>query len=160
MSDETKSCTIPYPVTYPPAADPWRIEPFPPYQPPPLPNIVTQGTGGFFQAIGRFIVPNKRVAVEPFPAEVKQTTVKNGVLAPMTESSLVKLKVVFGSDEYPEGYSIYVRRTVAQKTTYGQEVFEAEGKRFILLPEAEVVLVERYPELNIGEPAVTFTGTP
>lgn len=91
----------------------------------------------------RFEVPNKRVAIEPFPVTEKKAAVQGGVLKPMDQSALTGLKVVFGSPSFPEGVTVYVRSKLATGSTYAREVFEAEGRRFILVPEEEVVLLDR-----------------
>lgn len=107
----------------------------------------------------RFSVPNKRVAVEPFPETAKdRNRVRGGVLEPMGDAALIKLKVVFGSDDYLEGQYVYVRANLATKTTYGKEVFEAEGRKFTLIPETDIVLVERYSDTGSVQTA-TITGS-
>lgn len=93
----------------------------------------------------RFVVPNKRVAVEPFP-DVPKAQVKGGVMVPMNGSSTTGLKVVFASGPYLEGQVVYVRSKLKDGSTYGKDVMEVGGKRFILLPEEEVLVVDTQPE--------------
>jgi hypothetical protein len=146
MSDDIKNTVImnptyPWPnLGQPSVGDPYPYNPLTPTMAP-----LYQPT--IFTLPPRFGVPNKQVAVEPFPAQAKdRNRVKGGVLEVANSSNLVKLKVVFSSESFQEGQYVYVRSKIAQSTTYGQEVFEAEDRKFILLPEHEIVLVERYPE--------------
>lgn len=93
----------------------------------------------------RFDVPNKRVAVEPFPTTERKAEVRGGVLQPMNQSALTGLKVVFPTTALGEGFLVYVRTRLATSSTYAKEVFEVEGRKFILIPEEEIVLVDRTP---------------
>lgn len=92
-----------------------------------------------------FYVPQGRVAVEPFPATSK-TEVRGGVLQPMNQSSLISLFVVFDGNAkdgpLSPGDKVHVRSKLAHTTTYAKDVFEIEGKKFILIPEEEVLVVE------------------
>lgn len=98
-----------------------------------------------FENLPRFVVPNKKVAVEPFPHVEKRAEVRNGVIAPMSQSALTPLKVVFAS-LYQEGSVVYVRTKLATGSTYAREIFEVEGRKFILIPEEEVVIADHKPE--------------
>jgi hypothetical protein len=89
----------------------------------------------------RFTTPNKRVAVEPFPPAPK-AEIRGGVLAPMSQTSLTGLRVVFGSASFGEGWLLYVRTKLQGTTTYAKEVLEVDGRKFILIPEEDVVLVD------------------
>lgn len=93
----------------------------------------------------RYRVPNKKVAIEPFPATEKKAEVRGGVLAPMNQSSLTPLRVVFGSEEFRKDEIVWVRSHLPSTTTYGREVFEVGGQRFILVPETDVLVVDRNP---------------
>jgi hypothetical protein len=94
-----------------------------------------------------FFSMNNRVAVEPFP-EASKAEVKNGVLQPMNTAALTPLTVVFGAEisDFDEGLLpgdvVYVRTKLRNSTTYGKEVFEANGQKFILIPLEEIVLVD------------------
>jgi hypothetical protein len=94
----------------------------------------------------RFLVPNKKVAAEPFPAAGQQARVVKGVVQPMNQSVLVPLKVVFQSGEFAPGWTVYVRTKLRDSSLIGKEVFEAGGQPFILVPEEEVVLVDTQAE--------------
>jgi hypothetical protein len=87
----------------------------------------------------KFFAPNGRVAVEPIP-QTARTEAKHGIIAPMNQAGIVPVKVLFDSDEFEANTTVYVRTRINTTTTYGKEIFEAEGKRFILIPKDEVVL--------------------
>lgn len=89
----------------------------------------------------RFSIPNKQVAVEPFPPAAK-AEVKGGVVVPMNRSNLTGLRVVFDSGAYQVGWQVFVRSSLSYSTTYGKEVFEVEGQKFILIPEDQVILLD------------------
>lgn len=124
----------------------------------PYPSVPTQeyhqepyynGYRYYTYTFSRFNVPNKKVAVEPFP-ETAKAEVKNGVLQPMNAAALTPLKVVYGGGAYWTGQTVYVRSKLRQTTTYGKEVFEVDGKKFILIPEDEVLLVDNHLEVVNG----------
>jgi len=114
----------------------------PNFWPPPQPQYTF--TPSVYVFPPRFSVPNKRVAVEPFPPAPK-AEVKGGVIAPMNQASLTGLRVVFGSPNLPVGNLVYVRSKLQATTTYAKEIFEVEGQRFILIPEDDVLLVDTTP---------------
>lgn len=94
-------------------------------------------------SLPRFEVPNKKVAVEPFPLTEKKAEVKNGVLAPLNQSALTALRVVFWSPGYEVGSKVYVRTKLQTGSIYAREIFKVEGREFILIPEEEVILLDR-----------------
>ena len=106
----------------------------------------------YMPEVPRFIVPNKRVAVEPFPVTDKKSEVVGGVLRPMNAAALTRLKVVFHSEMAPAGSFVYVRSKLASTTTYGKEKFEIEGKEFILLPLEEILVTEEAEEPKDDQP--------
>lgn len=115
-----------------------------------------------FPTPSQFTVPNKRVALEPFPTSTG-TEVVNGVLRPKNQAALIGLKVVFGNDQFHEGAICYVRADKNRTTLWGKEVLEVDGKKFLLVPEEEVVLMDRYGGVKLNEFTVTSTqstGTP
>lgn len=93
--------------------------------------------------VPRFTVPNKKIAIEPFPAGQAKAEVRGGVLAPINQAALTPLRVIFGSDIVDAESVVYVRSNLPFTTSYGKEIFEAEGKKFILVPETDVVLIDR-----------------
>lgn len=111
----------------------------------PEPNISPYTMPGQFVFPARISVPNKKVAVEPFPATETKVTVKGGVMVPINQASLTPLKVVFDSDTYKTGFVVFVKTKLSTGSIYAKEVFEAFGERFILIPEEEVILVDRLP---------------
>lgn len=82
------------------------------------------------------------IPVEPFP-EAPKAAVKGGVLQPMNQGALVRLAVLFPTKNYYVGQAVYVRSKLAQTSLYARDVFEVDGKRFILIPEDEVILADQ-----------------
>jgi hypothetical protein len=101
------------------------------------------GGGGFAPYYPRYQVPNKCVALEPFPAV--QNEIVNGVLRPKNQASLVALKVIFGNETFTEAQVCYVRYGRNQTSLWAKEVLEVGGLKFIVVPETEIVLVDRLP---------------
>jgi hypothetical protein len=91
----------------------------------------------------RYSVPNKRVALEPFPAESRENKVVGGVLK-VSLNAVQGLKVVFASGDFAEGCICYVRADRARNSVWAkpESVFEIDGKKFILAPEDEVLVVD------------------
>lgn len=92
----------------------------------------------------RFTVPNKHIAVEPFPSQSLEKEIKGGVLVLKQKGSLQQLRVIFGNEDYAIGQAVYLR-SERYTATWAKEVFEVEGVRFIVIPETEVLLVNRFP---------------
>ena len=94
-----------------------------------------------------FIV-NKKVAVTPFETHSITIEVKNGLPVIKQKQELTKLTVVFGTDAslnelwLHEGDTVWVRGD-AMKHQYAREVFEQDGKPFILLPLEMIVSLKR-----------------
>lgn len=89
-----------------------------------------------------YMAKQGHIAVEPIPPRTTEGTVKNGVLQPVTRSALVAVKVVFDGRGVEAGDIAYVRSNLDRTTAYGKEVFEIEGKRFIVIPEEEAIVVK------------------
>lgn len=106
-------------------------------------DLVRALEAGHYDSTPRFHVPGKRVALEPFPAATKKAEVKGGVLVPLNQAALTGLRVVFSSDGYNEGQVAYVRSGLPQTTSYAKQVYEVAERKFILVPEDEVLLLER-----------------
>lgn len=88
---------------------------------------------------------NENVAVEPFPTNQVEKEVRNGLAVIKQKSSLQPLRVVFPDflgDEYPTGSTVYVRADQCV-ATWAKDVFELNGKKFILVPKNQVILVEK-----------------
>lgn len=97
----------------------------------------------------RFIVPGKKVAVEPFSTNAIKTETRNGVLLITQKLSLERLKVIFDGGGRNAGEYVWVRGTLATNTNYGKEIFEVEGQKFILINEDDVVLVDQIPSTEV-----------
>ncbi|NBT57434.1 hypothetical protein EBT16_01495 [bacterium] len=92
-----------------------------------------------------FLSVNENLAVEPFPTNQVEKEVKNGLAFVKQKSSLQPLKVVFSDfskTEYAVGYTVYVRADQCV-STWAKDVFELNGKKFILVPKNQVILVEK-----------------
>lgn len=96
----------------------------------------------------RYRVPNKRIALEPFPDDVQPKRVVNGVLMVMARQDTVGLRVVFGNENFLQGHICYVRSDRKSTSTWGKEIREVDGFKFILVPEDEVILVDQNPWLK------------
>ena len=91
---------------------------------------------------------NKLVAIEPIVATVEKE-VRHGVAIAKQKVSLLKSKVVFFCDtderqdlEINPGDTVYLRGDVITMP-WVKEVFEVNGKKFILAPLSSIVLVEQ-----------------
>lgn len=88
----------------------------------------------------------KSVAVEPFPPVSATPQVSSGfALASADKSTLVPLKVVFRSelefDTLKAGATVYTLSSESSHA-FAKEVYDLNGKKFILLPADRVVLYE------------------
>lgn len=92
---------------------------------------------------GKFHVPNKRVAVQPLPETENKPKVQNGVLVPPRAALLSGQPVVFRSTGFDVGDVAFIRADRRSASLWGKEIFEVEGKKFILVPEDEVLLLKR-----------------
>lgn len=81
-----------------------------------------------------------RIAVEPFKntsAEKKQI---GAIVTFAQKVELAPLRVVFGNEKVGTGALVHVPANLYTQK-WAQQVFELEGRKFILLPESEIVLV-------------------
>lgn len=84
-----------------------------------------------------FVTSNKKIAVEPFPAVDAKPNVVGGRV--VIKSDLVPLKTVFGSSSGIEAErTVYVRGDL-RGHQLAKDIFELEGKKFILIDETMVV---------------------
>lgn len=97
--------------------------------------------------------PNGLVAVEPINQPAVTAVEKNGFATGAHATKLVRLKVIFGNRNplvapgaHPpssvavfEGFYVYVKPDAA---AHGKVVHEIAGKKFVLIPEQLVQLVE------------------
>lgn len=95
---------------------------------------------------------NKKVPVEPFTVKGVEVKVSSGFGTVSQKTDLTALKVVFPNEAsgkpdlehlalYP-GDTVYVRGEMSAHQ-WAKEVFELHGKKFILMPEEFVLMVER-----------------
>lgn len=90
-------------------------------------------------------VPNEDyVALEPFSGDEVAPKIVKGVLQNNAGSTLTQLKVVFESGKFFPGDTVHIRTILSKNSTFGREIFEVEGKKFILVPTKEVVLQTAY----------------
>ena len=88
---------------------------------------------------------NENVAVEPFPTNQVEKEVRNGLAVIKQKSTLQPLKVMFSDfweTEYAVGSTVYVRADQCV-ATWAKDVFDLNGKKFILVPKNQVILVEK-----------------
>lgn len=90
---------------------------------------------------------NKLIAVEPPQTTAIERKVVGGIAAPVHRVALVPLKVVFGNTEIFNGSTVWVNAGLVNNQKWSTEVFEAKGKRFCLMPEANISLIE-FPDFE------------
>ena len=77
---------------------------------------------------------NKLIATTPFENTSIKTEVKGGVALISQKQKLTQLTVVFDSDEgFHQGDKVWVKGE-CYAHAFAKEVFEIEGKQFILVP--------------------------
>lgn len=81
---------------------------------------------------------NKKIACQPFPSKEIKTSVSKGVLTFNHKTELTKLTVVFDSENFFAGDSIYLPGECVKNEFAGKE-YQKDGKQFILVPEELVV---------------------
>lgn len=90
-----------------------------------------------------FQVLNRRVAVSP-PNFAVEKDIKHGVALAKQKFSLAETTVIFADVEntIPEGTKVYLRGdTMIQG--WAKEVYELDGKKFIVVPFEYIVLVAK-----------------
>ncbi len=93
----------------------------------------------------RFSSVNKQLAVEPFTTTATTSRVVNGIAVIDSKITITGLKVVFGSERFPTGSTVYLRTDVINKHVWSKEIYTLEDKRFILVPEDAVILLAVEP---------------
>lgn len=85
---------------------------------------------------------NKKVACEPFPEMAVEKETRGGMVVPKQRGALTKLRVVFGDDgDFYCGSFIWVRsESFIQQ--WAKDVYELDGKRFILVPADAILLIQ------------------
>jgi hypothetical protein len=89
---------------------------------------------------------NKKIACTPFPTISTRVEVKGGLPVIKQKEELTPLTVVFnytdGGLAFMAGDTVYVRGECC-KHQWAREVFELEGKQFVLCPIEFVVAFKR-----------------
>jgi hypothetical protein len=94
-------------------------------------------------------VANKRVACEPFPTNVVEKELKNGIVQAKQKGATVQLKVVFRSGDIWPGFLVHLKAELFQ-SVWAKEIFEAHETKFILVPEEYILLIDpRFPPDNL-----------
>lgn len=88
---------------------------------------------------------NGFIATEPFPTREIRATVKSAFAVVEQRKNLTPLKVLFDSENVKAGATIYVRGDDC-KAPWAGNVMELDGMQFILVPKANVVLVQEPSE--------------
>ncbi len=86
---------------------------------------------------------NDFIAVLPFETTAIRTQVASGVAFIKQRQELTKLTVVLPSADFEPGDFIWVLGE-AMKHKYATDVYENEGKRFILVPKDQIRAIERH----------------
>lgn len=96
---------------------------------------------------------NKKIACEPPDNKGAVTEVNKGFASVQHRSSLMALKVVFGSAEYPTGSTVYL--PAGARPPWAQQVHELNGTKFVLVPEEQIILMDRSKPLKPDLPKTT-----
>ena len=110
---------------------------------------------------------NNEIAVEPFVNTALEGKNLGGFAVIAQRVELYPVKVVFGNERIPDGSTVWVIGD-ATKHPFAKNIFEIKGKKFIMLPESFIKLVEnpdlaKDPEtawqiLELGMTKGLFTG--
>lgn len=87
---------------------------------------------------------NKKIGVEVPQQGGQEAKVVGGLRQPVHRVALVPLKVVFGAydHQYDAGTTVYVNAAHITNGVWAKEIFELDGKKFCLLPEEFITLIE------------------
>lgn len=93
-----------------------------------------------------------QLAVEPFARSPKTVVDPTTGLARIEQfAALTPVKVVFGNPRIPAGATVWLRSDAHGLETAKREI-SAAGQRFVLVPEAHVVLVDVPDARGLGLP--------
>ena len=84
----------------------------------------------------------KTVACEPFTTTGVETEIRHGMGTIKQKVTLTALEVVFFGCGLNPGDIVYTRG-VNNKANWGKEIFEVGGRKIILVPDSDILLVER-----------------
>ncbi len=92
--------------------------------------------------------PGKSVAVKPFEVTSAQAKVSHGIAVMSTRLELKKLEVMFDNHEMglQAGDSVWIHSDVVSKHAWAKQVYEANGRSFILAPSEFILVIEANPE--------------
>lgn len=104
---------------------------------------------------------NDLIALEPFPkTDAPKAVIKSGFARDVRRGTLIPLKVVIGTYEFPAGSIAYVKSDNAGIQPWSKEIFElVEGQPFILVPKQFILL--RFVDTSPSQYGIsgTVTGT-
>lgn len=88
---------------------------------------------------------NGWIGVSPFKKREVRPSLKSGFATVANSQELVSLQVIHGTDEYPEGSTVYVP---AEAAVHAPVVYELEGVPFCLLQTSLVKLVDKKSQVD------------
>jgi hypothetical protein len=104
---------------------------------------------------------NDLIALEPFPkTDAPKAVIKSGFARDVRRGTLIPLRVVIGTYDYPAGSIAYVKSDNAGIQPWSKEIFElVEGQPFMLVPKQFILL--RFVDTSPSQYGVsgTVTGT-
>ncbi|WNM70310.1 hypothetical protein [Myxococcus phage Mx1] len=84
---------------------------------------------------------NKNVACKVPENKGVETTVNKGLATVKHRHSLIALEVLYGTSDVPAGTTVYVSSSSSMNQRWFTEAYELDGEKFILVPEAAILLV-------------------
>lgn len=85
---------------------------------------------------------NNTIACSPFPTNSIELQKRNGVTLMKEKTELTGLTVIFGNAHFEEGWTVYVKGD-GKGHQWSKEVYEIDGKKFILIPCSMILLSNR-----------------
>lgn len=86
------------------------------------------------------------VATEPFETTEVQVEMRSGFAWTAQANALTPLKAIFGAKGFDEDLEVVYVKASDCKAPWAKNVYEANGKKFILVPKANVVLFTKQTE--------------
>lgn len=87
---------------------------------------------------------NKKIAVTPFETTQTQVSVTGGLARVQQKAELTKLTIVFQGEGYFPGDTVWVKGELC-KHGFANEVYEIDGKKFVMIPAEFVLLAAAGP---------------